>query len=122
DAQGHPVDPAEPNGVKFESFIFDALPMGRHSIILDIERSEQFAPTKNATGVDSAESCRAMMVARAAHWLETAGVTVPRRADGSPDCLIEIAPSFALEPADIKAKLDQIPQIGAGDEVYLDEM
>ena len=122
DAQGHPVDPAEPNGVKLESFIFDALPMAEHSIILDIERSEQFAPTKNATGIDSAESCRAMMVERAAHWLESAGIAVPRRADGSPDCLIEIAPSFALEPADLKARLDQIPAIKPGDKLYLAEM
>jgi len=119
DAHGHPVEPAEPNGVKLESFIFDALPMAEQSIILDIERSEQFAPTKNATGVDSAESCRAMIVERAAQWLEAAGIAVPRQADGSPDCLIEIAPSFALEPDDIKTKLDQIPDLSPGDEVYL---
>jgi UDP-N-acetylglucosamine/UDP-N-acetylgalactosamine diphosphorylase len=119
DAQGHLVEPTEPNGVKLESFIFDALPMAARSIILDIERTEQFAPTKNAKGIDSAESCRAMTVERAARWLEAAGVTVPRKADGSPDCLIEIAPSFALEPADIETKLDRIPQISPGDEVYL---
>jgi UDP-N-acetylglucosamine/UDP-N-acetylgalactosamine diphosphorylase len=82
-------------------------------------RSEQFAPTKNATGIDSAESCRAMMVARAAQWLEAAGVEIPRRPDGSVDALIEIAPSFALEPADIKAKRDRIGPIHPGDEVYL---
>lgn len=122
DAQGHPVDPAEPNGVKLESFIFDALPLAEHSIILEIERREQFAPTKNATGVDSAESCRAMTVERAAQWLEAAGVAVPRRADGTPDCLLEIAPSFALEPADIKTRLDRIPPIKPGDEIYLGEM
>ena len=121
DLDGHPVDPAEPNGVKLESFIFDALPLADHSIILEIERSEQFAPTKNATGVDSAESCRAMMVARAARWLESAGIEVPRRPDGSVDAVIEIAPRFALTPGDINAKRDRIPPIQAGDEVYLDE-
>jgi UDP-N-acetylglucosamine/UDP-N-acetylgalactosamine diphosphorylase len=119
DRQGHPVEPTEPNGVKLESFIFDALPLADESVILEIVRSEQFAPTKNATGIDSAESCRAMMVARAARWLEAAGVEVPRRPDGSVDCLIEIAPSFALEPADIKAKRDRIGPIHPGDEVYL---
>jgi len=119
DRQGHPVEPTEPNGVKLESFIFDALPLADESLILEIVRSEQFAPTKNATGIDSAESCRAMMVARAAGWLEAAGVEVPRRPDGSVDCLIEIAPSFALEPADIKAKCDRIGPIHPGDEVYL---
>jgi UDP-N-acetylglucosamine/UDP-N-acetylgalactosamine diphosphorylase len=119
DLQGNPVEPDEPNGIKLESFIFDALPLADHSIILEIVRSDQFAPTKNATGVDSAESCRAMMVARAARWLEAAGVEVPRLPDGSVDCLIEIAPSFALEPADIKAKRDRIGPIHPGDEIYL---
>jgi len=60
-----------------------------------------------------------MMVDRAARWLESAGVTVPRRPDGSPDCLLEIAPSFALEPEDLKVKLDQIPAIQPGGQVYL---
>jgi UDP-N-acetylglucosamine/UDP-N-acetylgalactosamine diphosphorylase len=117
--QGRPVDPAEPNGVKLEAFIFDALPMADNSIILEIERSDQFAPTKNATGVDSAESTRVMMVERAAQWLESAGVSVPRKPDGSVDCLIEMAPSFALEPEDVKAKRDQIAPIRPGDTVYL---
>ncbi len=116
---GRPVEPDAPNGVKLESFIFDALPIAERSIILEIDRAEQFAPVKNATGVDSAESTRQMMVERAARWLESAGVAVPRRSDGTPDCLIEIAPSFALEPEDLKAKADRIPPIRPGDRVDL---
>ncbi|MHC4516980.1 MAG: UTP--glucose-1-phosphate uridylyltransferase [Planctomycetota bacterium] len=119
DLQGQPVEPMEANGIKLESFVFDALPMTENSVILEIERSDQFAPTKNATGVDSAESTRAMMVARAVHWLESAGVQVPRLPDGSADCLIELAPSFALGPEDVKAKRDQIPPIRPGDTIYL---
>ena len=119
DANGHPVEPDEPNGVKLESFIFDALPIAERSIILEIDRAEQFAPVKNAAGVDSAESTRQMMVERAARWLESAGVAVPRRSDGSPDCLIEIAPSFALEPEDLPAKAERIAPIRPGDRVYL---
>jgi len=119
DSQGHSVDPDKPNGVKLETFIFDALPMAQRSIILEIDRAEQFAPIKNATGVDSAESTRQMMVERAARWLELAGVAVPRKADGAPACLLEIAPSFALEPEDLKPRLDQIPAIRPGDQVYL---
>ncbi len=119
DAKGNPVDPGEPNAVKLESFIFDALPIAERSIILEIDRAEQFAPVKNAAGVDSAESTRQMMVERAARWLESAGVAVPRRSDGSPDCLIEIAPSFALEPEDLPAKAERIAPIRPGDRVYL---
>lgn len=116
DEQGNTV---ESDGVKLESFVFDALPLASNSMILQTLRNEEFAPTKNATGVDSAETTRQMMVARAADWLEWAGAAVPRKPDGSADCLLEIAPSFALEKEDLKARLDQIPQIKPGDSVYL---
>lgn len=120
DTHGHFVEPDEPNGVKLETFIFDALPLASKSIILQTPRHEEFAPTKNATGTDSPEVTRRMMVARAADWLESGGVTVPRKPDGSVDCLLEIAPSFALEKDNVKTKLDRIPQIKPGDELYLE--
>ncbi len=120
DRQGNLIEPSKPNGVKLETFIFDALPLASKSIILQTTRGEEFAPTKNATGIDSAESSRQMMVARAAEWLESAGVAVPRKPDGSPDCLIEIAASFAVEKDDIKGKLALIPQIKPKDKAYLE--
>jgi UDP-N-acetylglucosamine/UDP-N-acetylgalactosamine diphosphorylase len=119
DQQGNFIEPAQPNGIKLESFVFDALPLASKSIILQTVRDEEFAPTKNATGVDSVEITKQMMVARAAAWLESAGVAVPRKPDGSADCLIEIAPSFALEKDDIKTKLNQIPEIKPMDRLYL---
>jgi UDP-N-acetylglucosamine/UDP-N-acetylgalactosamine diphosphorylase len=119
DLHGQRVEPRQPNGVKLESFIFDALPVARQSVILEIVRSEQFAPTKNATGEDSVATTRHMMVEHAAAWLEAAGVKVPRKPDGSADCLIEIAPSFALDKEDVTAQRDRIPPIRPGDEVYL---
>ena len=60
-----------------------------------------------------------MMVARAAAWLESAGAAVPRKSDGSADCLLEIAPGFALEKEDVRAKLDRISKIKPGDKIYL---
>jgi UDP-N-acetylglucosamine/UDP-N-acetylgalactosamine diphosphorylase len=119
DETGTLVKPEEPNGVKLETFVFDALPMAENSVILQTLREEEFAPVKNATGTDSAEVTRKMMIDRAATWLEAAGVNVPRKSDGSPDCVLELAASFALTPEDLKAKLDQIPEIKAGDTVYL---
>ena len=119
DQHGNPVKPDQPNGIKLESFVFDALPSASKSVILQTARSQEFAPTKNATGVDSVETTRQMMVARAADWLQSAGVTIPQKPDGSPDCLLEIAPGFALEKDDIKAKLNQIPKINRGDKIYL---
>ena len=120
DAQGNPVVPTEPNGVKLETFIFDGLPLAEKSVILQTIRSEEFAPVKNATGDDSPEVTRRMMIARAADWLEAAGVKVPRKPDGTPDCTLEIAPSFALHKQDVAEKADQIPAIMPGDKLYLE--
>jgi len=119
DEHGELVEPAEPNGIKLESFVFDAVPLASKSIILQILRSEEFAPTKNAAGIDSVETTRQMMVARAADWLESAGLNIPKKPDGSIDCVLEIAPAFALEKDDIKQKLNHIPKIKPGDRIYL---
>ena len=120
DAAGNLVKPAEPNGVKLETFVFDALPFSSKSIIFEILRSEEFAPVKNATGLDSAEVTRKMMSERAICWLQAAGITVPKKADGSADCIIEMASSFALDADDVKAKVSQVPKINPGDTLYLE--
>ena len=103
DVAGNPVKPESPNGVKLESFIFDALPLAKRTMILEGDRKEVFAPTKNATGVDSAESCRLMLIDRDARRLERAGVEIPRKADGSVDAMIEISPAAVLDDDDAKA-------------------
>jgi len=119
DEHGKLLEPAEPNGIKLESFVFDAVPLASKSIILQTLRSEEFAPAKNAADIDSVETARQMIVARAAAWLESAGLTIPKKPDGSIDCVLEIAPGFALEKDDIKEKLNQIPQIKPGATIYL---
>ena len=68
--------PEAPNGVKLESFIFDALALAGKTLVLEGDRAEMFAPTKNPTGVDSVESCREMLIARDLRRLRAAGVTV----------------------------------------------
>jgi UDP-N-acetylglucosamine/UDP-N-acetylgalactosamine diphosphorylase len=119
DIHGKHIEPTEPNGIKLESFIFDALPLASKSIILQALRGEEFAPVKNATGTDSMETAKKLMIARAASWLESAGVTIPKKPDGSPDCVIEVAPSFAIERGDVKAKISKIPRIKPEDKLYL---
>jgi UDP-N-acetylglucosamine/UDP-N-acetylgalactosamine diphosphorylase len=111
------VEPEKPNAVKLEKFIFDALPLCRQSIVYETDRVEEFAPIKNASGVDSAESSRELQTERAARWLESAGVRVPRRADGKPECVLEINPATALEAEDLKAR--SLPAIERGSRLVL---
>lgn len=120
DLSGNQIQPDKPNGVKLETFVFDALPMSEKSVILQTIRSEEFAPVKNAVGDDSAEVTVRMMIERAANWLRSAGVQTPRSSDGRADCRLEIAPSFALSAEDIGPKAGQIAPIKPGDAVYLE--
>jgi UDP-N-acetylglucosamine/UDP-N-acetylgalactosamine diphosphorylase len=116
---GAPVKPEKPNAVKLETFVFDALPLTRNSIIYETDRLDEFAPIKQAEGVDSPATSEATTTLRNAQWLEQAGVKVPRKADGTPDCIIEIASSFALYPEDLLRKKDRLPTIKPGDRIYL---
>ena len=53
-------------------------------------------------------------------WLEFAGVKVPKKVDGSLDCEIEMAASFAVCKEDVKEKLAEIPQMRTGGKYYLE--
>lgn len=50
------IKPEEPNAYKFEYFIFDSFEYFDKISILRGKREEDFAPVKNATGVDSPET------------------------------------------------------------------
>ncbi len=94
DAAGQPVLPKEPNGVKFEMFVFDALPFARHPVIIETDRADDFSPVKNASGVDSAQSCRDDQLRQFARWLNAAGAAVPMDETGLPPFALEISPLF----------------------------
>lgn len=56
DKSGVIVVPTEPNAYKFEAFIFDAFERLEDMAIMRVKREEEFAPVKNAEGVDSPET------------------------------------------------------------------
>ena len=58
DKDGNKVVPDSPNAYKFEAFLFDAFGELDDMVILRVKREEEFAPVKNATGVDSPETAR----------------------------------------------------------------
>jgi len=106
DDQGQVVNPAEANAVKFEQFIFDALPLARSWTIVETDRAGEFEPLKNAVGPDSPATVHQRMSDQFGNWLEQAGATVPRRPDGSVPFGIEISPLFALDAVELKSKID----------------
>jgi UDP-N-acetylglucosamine/UDP-N-acetylgalactosamine diphosphorylase len=106
DDAGQPVKPLEPNAVKFEQFIFDALPMADRYCIVETDRAGEFEPLKNAVGPDSPATVHQRMSDQFGSWLEQAGAIVPRRPDGSVPFGIEISPLFALDAAELKTKVE----------------
>ena len=58
DKDGNKVIPDGPNAYKFEAFLFDAFGELDDMAILRVNREEEFAPVKNAAGVDSPETAR----------------------------------------------------------------
>jgi UDP-N-acetylglucosamine/UDP-N-acetylgalactosamine diphosphorylase len=106
DDSGRVVDPGEANAVKFETFIFDALPRAERWVLAETDRAVEFEPLKNATGPDSPASVRQRLSDLFADWLEAAGAQVPRRSDGSVPFGIEISPLFALDAAELKSKIE----------------
>lgn len=114
---GLPVNPAAANGVKFEMFVFDALPFARNPLVLETGRADDFSPVKNATGVDSAETCRADQLRQCARWLRACGAEVPVDGTGLPLFPIEVSPLFGLDLPGFSeswAKLDPKPAIEPG--------
>lgn len=105
DESGRVIQPSGPNAVKFETFIFDALPLAARFVLVECDRAVEFEPLKNATGPDSPETVRRRMSDQFADWLESAGAAVPRRADGSSVHPIEISPLYAPGASELKAKV-----------------
>ena len=118
-AAGDNVKPEQPNAVKLEMFVFDALPLAKASVILETLRTEEFSPVKNATGEDSLTSSLHDQVRRWATWLEKAGIQVPRDADGQVAAAIEISPLYADSAEELAAKIDPALTIATGQSFYL---
>jgi UDP-N-acetylglucosamine/UDP-N-acetylgalactosamine diphosphorylase len=95
DEQGNSFIPGEPNGVKFEMFVFDALPFAGAPVVIETLREDDFSPVKNATGIDSAESSKADQIRQWTRWLKAAGVELEADESGLPEVSFEVSPLFA---------------------------
>jgi UDP-N-acetylglucosamine/UDP-N-acetylgalactosamine diphosphorylase len=94
-----PNDPAKPNAIKLERFIFDALPIAERTLIVEGNRPREFNPVKNRDGADSPETSRAALSRIGREWLTAAGQAVAE------DSSVEISPLIALDAEELAAKL-----------------
>lgn len=117
DDVGNAYHPEEPNGYKFEMFVFDAIPFAENPFIIETRREDDFSPVKNPTGIDSAESSRDDQMREYARWLKAAGEDVPTDDTGLPSITLEIAQKFAADEASFVEKWNALtakPEIKDG--------
>ncbi|MCZ6596899.1 MAG: UDPGP type 1 family protein [Planctomycetota bacterium] len=101
----------EREGVKFETFVFDALARSERCVTLEVDRALEFSPIKNAVGVDSPATCRADLCRLFASWVEVAGLELPPAgSDGLHP--IEIDPLVAESAEELRARNDVEPHVG----------
>jgi UDP-N-acetylglucosamine/UDP-N-acetylgalactosamine diphosphorylase len=91
------VTPTVENALKFELFVFDALPLAERWLAVEVKRHDEFAPLKNATGPDSADDVQRAILAQGERWLRAAGHPNP--------VPTEISPRVALGPDDLPATM-----------------
>jgi len=121
DADGQAVKPAKANGVKFEMFVFDALPFASNPTVIETRRTDDFSPVKNADGHDSPQTCRDDQLRQFARWLMANGTQVETDATGLPTVTLEVSPLFGYDEdsfADSWQKLSPKPAIVEG--LYLE--
>ncbi len=94
DSGGRVIHPETPNGVKFEMFVFDALPMAENPIVVETLRRDDFSPVKNAEGVDSPQTCRDDQLREWAAWAAAAGVGLEVDESGLPAVTFEVYPTY----------------------------
>ena len=61
DKEGKLVNPSEPNAYKFETLALDMVKLQDNCLAYEVDRSKEFAPVKNATGVDSVDTARELL-------------------------------------------------------------
>lgn len=92
---GDKVTPTKANGIKLEQFIFDIFPFIHSMGVLQVKRSEEFSPVKNASGstIDSPETARSDIMKLHKEYLIKSGADIK----GIGECEISPLVTYAGE-------------------------
>lgn len=112
-----PDGPAQVEGAKFETFVFDALGRSPASVTLEVERAHEFSPVKNAEGSDSPATARADLCALFADWVRAKGLALPP-ADADGVHPVEVDPLLAEDRDAFLALGDVAPRVSEQGHLY----
>ena len=104
------IKPDAENAIKFETFVFDALPFTKSTVNMEVCREREFAPVKNAEGTDSVASSRLLLSNYFCEWLAGAGISVPvpelsALAKDAARPVVEISPLYSLDGEELARKI-----------------
>ena len=86
----------EVSSFKFEKFIFDSITLTEKNTILETKREDEFAPVKNAKGIDSPDTAKKLMSDLSRKLLSGKKIKIPDIVKE-----IEISPLLASEAEDL---------------------
>jgi UDP-N-acetylglucosamine/UDP-N-acetylgalactosamine diphosphorylase len=107
----------ERQGVKFETFVFDALARSPGSVVLEVARGEEFSPVKNASGEDSPASSRRDLCRLFAGWVRAAGRALPPP-DAEGNHPVEVDPLCAETQDEFLAHPELAPDVRPNGHLY----
>jgi UDP-N-acetylglucosamine/UDP-N-acetylgalactosamine diphosphorylase len=117
DVAGKAVKPEKANGIKFEMFVFDALPFAKNPLVIETLRANDFSPVKNAEGLDSPKTCCEDQLRQFTRWVNANGGALATDSTGLPSVNFEVSPLFGYDEdsfADAWKKLSSKPVISDG--------
>ncbi len=92
----------EIEGIKFEMFIFDAIPLAKNVSCVETKREDEFAPLKNKKGQYSPEEVKEAISNLCKKYLKKAGINLPE------EKVVEISPLYPVDIEELKKKLKKI--------------
>ena len=118
DRRGRLVRPSEPNSIRFQSFLFDALQTARSITIVEVDARDEYSPVRNASGDRSPLTAQRDLSHLYARWLKEACGSTGDGSNGELEPAVEISPLFAMDVEELKEKIDQ-PLAPCGGEILL---
>ncbi len=107
---GKLIRPEDKNGIKFETFVFDALIDARKTVCIEVDRKKEFSPLKNKEGENSPETVRKDLIRTYTDWLLSSGHKLPPSIGEGSAGAIEISPLRSLKGENLdtkKVKIDR---------------
>jgi UDP-N-acetylglucosamine/UDP-N-acetylgalactosamine diphosphorylase len=89
-------------GVKFETFVFDALPLADKGMVQLAVREDEFAPVKNRSGSDSIQTSRDALTERSRRWAQAAGLPIKDQG------CVEISAQLCYDQADLGSRSEDL--------------